>query len=235
MIRLDLYSQIVRIARKNLDLALECHKEVNNLSDTLKNLEGLEADYFEYHSLSPVKEKSEDYCVIALVFAALAIEAYIYDYAAKKLTDNFVRLHLDKLDLVSKWVVIPKLVTGKDFPKDGQAFCLLKQLVKDRNYIVHNKSSKYLKADVKPNLADNEISEDLTEILVSDSAKKMLDFEDSILSSAKDAVQTLDELAVAMESLDPDESTSVVFHSPVGRAKKQYTEVGIWPWGEVEQ
>lgn len=235
MIRVHLYSQMVRIARKNLDLALECHKEVSTLSDALKNLEGLDAEYFRHHNLKPIKEKVEDYYVIALVFVALAVEAYIYDYAAKKLTDNFVGSHLDKLDLASKWVVMPKLVTGKDFPKDGKAFYLLKQLVKNRNYIVHNKSANFLKAGVKPSLASNETSEDLTEVLVSDSAKKMLQFEESILDSAKNAVQTLDELAIVMESLDPDESTSVIFHSPVDRAKKQYTEFGIWPWGETEQ
>lgn len=232
MIRFQLYSQMVRIARENLDLALEVDNEVSTLSDKLKNLENLEAESFEHYSLSPVKEKFEDYCVISLAFSALAIEAYIYDYAARKLTDNFAKLHLDKLDLVSRWVVIPKLVTGKDFPKDEQAFCLLKQLIQNRNYIVHNKSGKLLKADAKPNLTGNETSEDLTEMLYSDSVKRMLKFGDSILNAAKAAIKTLDELAVVMESLDPDESTSVFFHSPVGHAGKQYTEFGIWPWGE---
>jgi hypothetical protein len=226
---------MVQIARDNLALALEYHKKVSTLCDALKNLEGYEAEYFLSEKLSPIENKLNNHCLVALVFAALAVEGYIYDYAARKLTDNFVESHLDKLDVVSKWVVIPKLVTRKDFPKDKQAFSLLKQLVQNRNYLAHNKSVKLMKADVEPNLTVNGTSENLTEMLYSDSAKRMLKFGDSILDKAKDAIKTLDELAIVMESLDPDEITSGAFHSPVGRAKEQYTETGIWPWGEEEE
>ena len=226
---------MVQIARSNLALALECYKEVNELSETLKNMEGYEAEYFLSKKLAPAKNKLSNYCSVALVFSALAIEGYIYDYAVRKLTDKFVDSHLEKLDVVSKWVVIPKLTTGKDFPKDGQAFNLLRKLVRNRNYLVHNKSVKLMKADSELNLTGNETSENLTKILYSESAIRMLEFDDSILDMANAAIKTLDELAVVMESLDPDERTSFVFRSPVGHAKEQYTKLGVWSWHEDEQ
>jgi hypothetical protein len=75
-----------------------------------------------------------------VVFGAMCLEAFIYDYAAHNISDRYTKKYLDKLDLVSKWVVIPKLVTGKEFPRQSQAFRLLKQLVKARNDLVHYKS-----------------------------------------------------------------------------------------------
>lgn len=233
--RLILYSSMIQIARDNLALALKCLEEVNTLRETLKSLEGHEADYFLNEVIGPVETKLSNYCSVTLVFSALGVEGYIYDYAARNLTDNFVDTHLDKLDVVSKWVVIPKLVTGKDFPKDREAFSLLKQLVQHRNYIVHNKSVKLIKVNAELSLTVDEISEDLTEMLYSDKAKRMLRFGESILDTARAAIRTLDELAVVIESLDPAESTSVFFHSPVGRAKEQYIQLGIWPWRENEQ
>lgn len=75
-----------------------------------------------------------------VVFAALCLEAFIYDYAAHNFSDTYAKNYLDQLNLVSKWVVIPKLVTGKDFPTEGQAFEHLVKLRKARNDLVHYKS-----------------------------------------------------------------------------------------------
>ncbi len=50
--------------------------------------------------------------VSTIVFAGMCLEAEAYDYAAIHLTDAYTTAHLDKLDLISKWVLIPKLITG---------------------------------------------------------------------------------------------------------------------------
>ncbi len=75
-----------------------------------------------------------------VVFAALFLEAFIYDYAAAYFSDTYTNNYLNKLSLVSKWVVIPKLVTGNNFPTEGQAFEHLVKLQKARNDLVHYKS-----------------------------------------------------------------------------------------------
>ncbi len=78
---------------------------------------------------------------VAIVFAAIYIESEVYTYLASNLTDSFVQNHLDKLDPLSKWVVGVQIVTGKPFPKDGQAYELCKKLFSYRNKIVHHKSN----------------------------------------------------------------------------------------------
>ncbi|MDP1546942.1 MAG: hypothetical protein Q8L87_13055 [Anaerolineales bacterium] len=54
--------------------------------------------------------------------------------------DSFVKDYLDKLDTLSKWVVIPKLITGRELSRRQHWYGLLKQLIKTRNAITHHKS-----------------------------------------------------------------------------------------------
>lgn len=79
---------------------------------------------------------------ITIVFAMISVEAYVYDYAARHLKDSFVKKYIDKLDPLSKWVIVPKLITGKELPRGGEWFQLLKNLVRERNSIIHSKSSE---------------------------------------------------------------------------------------------
>ncbi len=51
--------------------------------------------------------------VKTIVFAGMCLEAAIYDYASIQLGDKFVKKHFEKLDLLSKWIIIPKFVCGK--------------------------------------------------------------------------------------------------------------------------
>lgn len=75
-----------------------------------------------------------------IVFTALSLEAQIYDFAARYFGDVYVSEHLDKLDLVSKWLVVPKLVTGQELAKNGRAFGFLREVVRYRNSLAHHKS-----------------------------------------------------------------------------------------------
>lgn len=98
---------------------------------------------------------TDKYQSTAIVFGAMCLEAFIYDYAATHFTDTYVGNYLDSLDFVSKWVIVPKLVTGKDFPTNTQAFELLRRLCKERNKLVHAKS--------KPVPSDNELAKMIEE------------------------------------------------------------------------
>ena len=71
------------------------------------------------------------------------LEAFIYDYATSHFTETFAKNYLANIDFVSKWIVIPKLVTGNDFPTDSQAFEQLIKLRKERNELVHYKSKPW--------------------------------------------------------------------------------------------
>ena len=78
--------------------------------------------------------------VQTIVFSAMCFEAAIYDYAAWQLGDAYAQDHLEKLDVVAKWIVVPKLVCQVDIRKDRAPFARFKQLITARNRLVHHKS-----------------------------------------------------------------------------------------------
>ncbi len=76
-----------------------------------------------------------------VVFAAFFLEAWIYEYTVRKLSKSFFDNHIDRLAPASKWVIVTRLITGRDFPTDSQAFQHLKSLYRTRNWLVHPKPS----------------------------------------------------------------------------------------------
>lgn len=100
------------------------------LGDTLESV----FDLYE------VREKS---AAIAITFAAMCLEAFLYDYAAAKLGDKYVLSHLDKLDMVSKILVYPRLVCGKEIDKSTSVYGDIKILQQRRNDLVHFKSKRF--------------------------------------------------------------------------------------------
>jgi hypothetical protein len=89
-------------------------------------------------------KKGMDEYMIQHLFAAMCLEAFIYDYAATNFSDTYASKYLDKLDLVSKWVVIPKLVLGLEFPRDGKEFSYIRNIKRKRDKLVHSKSGPEL-------------------------------------------------------------------------------------------
>jgi hypothetical protein len=87
-----------------------------------------------------VPVKSQNTQSKPLFFSAMCIEAAINDYAGTHLGDKYFESHLASLDVVSKWVVIPKLVCGNELDKSSAAFGSLKALIRSRNQLVHSKS-----------------------------------------------------------------------------------------------
>jgi hypothetical protein len=81
--------------------------------------------------------------LIAVVFGVMALENFIYLYASDALRHDFCNKYLDKLDLVSKWIVFPKLVTSKEIDPYSEAINQLHELVKVRNRLVHAKAAVY--------------------------------------------------------------------------------------------
>ena len=154
MERFEIYSRLGGderfrwIAESNLDTFEKINPKVKKLWDDISLLlsncddpEDPPAEYYSLHiELDPLEEARDQSCIIAVVFTAMYFEAFIYDYAASCLGDKYSKDHLDKLDFISKWLVIPKIVTGKEISKSGQAYESLKRLHKDRNSLVHLKS-----------------------------------------------------------------------------------------------
>ncbi len=98
-------------------------------------------------------EKSLREYLVQHLFAAMCLEAFIYDYAATNFSDTYVKKYIDKLDLVSKWVVVPKLVLGKEFPRSSRSFSFIRSIKRERDKLVHSKS--------RPQLSDKEREREL--------------------------------------------------------------------------
>ncbi|WP_433864609.1 hypothetical protein [Ralstonia wenshanensis] len=76
-----------------------------------------------------------------IVFAAMACETSIYDLAAIHLSDDYAKDVLDRLDVIGKWLVVPRLICGKSLDPHGPAINSLRTFIPIRNKLVHHKSS----------------------------------------------------------------------------------------------
>lgn len=112
------------------------------------DLEALDDSDLHEGEKSELSYKATGHAVKAIVFSALCVEASINNYAGIHLGDSYSENHIYNMDVISKWVVIPKLVCGKSIDKSGPAFCALKRLIKARNKLVHNKSQEFDPASI---------------------------------------------------------------------------------------
>jgi len=185
--RLSSVTTFARIARENLKL-------FNALDAKRKALHASQVDPVDIQTkITHIEGEMGKLGVIIIVFAAMALEAYIYDYAARNLSDKYAKDHLDRLDTPSKWLIIPKLITGKEIEENSKAMELLKALVRARNEITHYKSQSIP-------LVSKRFSEFLG---------KYKNQRESFPAMVRDAVRTLDELAQAIHTIDPDEPASL--------------------------
>ena len=81
---------------------------------------------------------------VAITFAAMCLEACIWDYAACNKSQNKTEENFGSLNLVAKWVVIPQLLCGSDITEvrvdDTCVLGRLRELKNARNDLVHPKS-----------------------------------------------------------------------------------------------
>lgn len=181
------------IAESNLKRFYELAPEVERLRERLKETLSAADDPndppTEYHDfwleLDPIEEERDQSCIVACVFTALYFEAFIYDYAASCLGDKYVLEHLDKLDFISKWIVVPRLTVGKEIDKSKGAFAALKRLHKDRNSLVHLKS--------RPMNFDPEAT-----------AQYLEDREADLAEAARNCKAALENVVKALHDLDPE-------------------------------
>ena len=98
------------------------------------------ASLFDYEDLVGV------HGIKTIVFSAMAIEAAAYDFAAIQLGDKVAKQYLDKMDIVGKWMIAPRLVCGRSLREDGPAVNGLNSLAAARNALVHHKSKEWDRA-----------------------------------------------------------------------------------------
>lgn len=148
-----------------LEISLEAyqlHKELLLQLDDLKAAGGFEYKHedmtrFIYHQEDEIRDKEDQIereIIKVLVFLAMYCEAYIWDLAASILGDSYAKRYLDKLDPFGKWVVIPKLLFGKEIDTAHHGMGALKELILWRNDLVHSKSRDFSDLIHKPEKYD---------------------------------------------------------------------------------
>lgn len=135
-ITIDTYKEIIKL-----------EKEHNELQEGLSKSEK-SSDHF----IDKVAEKNDRIgrlVLVVVVFCVTSLEAYINDYAISHLSKNYLKTYLDKLDLLSKWVIIPRITTGTQLDTGSSALQDLSWLITLRNKLVHYKSRKIEIKDIK--------------------------------------------------------------------------------------
>ncbi|WP_414755645.1 hypothetical protein [Anabaena sp. CCY 9910] len=123
-----------KVAKEKLNSALDCEKSlISWMTDTChwKKQDSIDQSY---------SELVED-SISSIIFSGLTVESFINYYGITRLSKSQFDNYLDKLDLLSKWIVIPKFITGKSIDTGSQSIEFLTKLIQSRNKLVHYKSS----------------------------------------------------------------------------------------------
>ena len=78
--------------------------------------------------------------LVSMVFCAMSAEALINYYAIERLGEKYFSDHLDRLDVVSKWAIVPRLLDREILKKGVEPLNGLQELIGWRNDLVHYKS-----------------------------------------------------------------------------------------------
>ena len=165
-IAIDNYKEIVKLEKEHSELQV-------NTSESEKS-----SDDF----VDKVAEKNDRIgrlVLIVVVFCATSLEAYINHYAISNLSKNYFKTYLDKLDLLSKWIVIPRITTGTQLDAGSRPLQDLSWLITLRNKLVHYKSRTVSIEEIKD-----------TDFLWENDAKR--------------AIETVKNLAQALKKIDND-------------------------------
>ena len=132
---MDNYSRIQKLKRE--------HDEFQ------RNLAGKDISDDDVAVLALKNDAIGELALIVVVFSAFTLEAYINHYGINRLSRNYFSNYLDKLDLLAKWLVIPRIVTGKKLDPGSHAMQGLSWLISLRNRLAHFKSKKITVGEIK--------------------------------------------------------------------------------------
>ena len=114
-----------------------------------RSLEGEDISDDDVAILASKNDTIGELALIVVVFSAFTLEAYINHYGINRLSRNYFSNYLDKLDLLAKWLVIPRIVTGKKLDPGSHAMQDLSWLVSLRNRLAHFKSKTITIEEIK--------------------------------------------------------------------------------------
>ncbi|MDB5111516.1 MAG: hypothetical protein JWR67_2630 [Mucilaginibacter sp.] len=118
-----------------LEIAEEEQKHFERLTIFLKEADGPDG-YLPYSDECIALEKA---CIKIIVFLANYLEAYIWNFAATYLGEKDAE-KLEKLSTLDKWEIVPQLVFRKVIPIKANYIGTFKELIRERNKLMHHKT-----------------------------------------------------------------------------------------------
>ena len=128
------YNKYQYIAVREYNNALRYKSDIKALQD--KGTAFSDEDSF---ATAKMNAQIEICGVQVIIFCTLAVESYINHYATKRLTKEYLEKYLDQLDLMTKWIVIPRMVTGKQLDPESEAVKNLNALILTRDRLLQSK------------------------------------------------------------------------------------------------
>ena len=148
----------------------------------------------------------ERHVMINVVFAAMCIESFFNDYAAACLGDKEFYDSFDMLSPEGKFKLICSFILKHKIDKSKSYYCRLKELVRARKDLIHNKSKKYTLPDdyvytgkACEALEKAEFNETYLRQWIQDENKE----NEKSVGLARNALLTLKEIAELFDSIDP--------------------------------
>lgn len=135
-------------------------------------------------------ENQDQHLTEAVIFAALAIEAFINFYAVKKSSKSYYDNYFDTLTVIQKWLLIPKIFNpGKGLDPGREPVQSLSNLVRARNSLVHAMPITRVRTDSKGKI----YAEPLTKGR----------YGGSTIDEVEKYVETVKDLAMSLKGIDP--------------------------------
>ncbi len=130
-----------------LQIASESKKNFQLVKKELIRLKYKGSDYCEgvelFREEEEIKELEEillKETIKVLTFLPAYLESYFFELSAITLGQQYTERYIEKLDLISKIVIVPKLAFGKELNRSAHYWGEIKNLVKWRNKTIHNKT-----------------------------------------------------------------------------------------------
>lgn len=142
--------------------------------------------------------------ISTVVFSAMTIEAFLNDYAAACLGDEFFSKFVDKFRLIDKLEFIGTVIFKEEINKGKSYYSRLMTLFRDRNRYVHSKSKR---SSIRGNTLEE--MQEIEEAYTSDSYEieaPLLDkgeIEDD-MKQGIDALKTIRDMAIYLDEHDSD-------------------------------
>ena len=135
------HNEYFEVALTNYEEVKKLKEEIEDMTKKIRNKEK-KLDDNHINSIADKNYLISNYAMVVVIFSALSLEAYINNYAINRLSKNYFTKYLDKLNPLAKWIIIPRITTGRQLDTGFKVIQDLSWLFSLRNDLVHYKSKK---------------------------------------------------------------------------------------------